>query len=250
MTPTLRRNFSSPMLSLNTCFVHLGQLNRRCSAVSSPSWQLGQIGESSIFISHLVFASTRLLPILSCSMRLRYQFNVDEGLSAARWCTSLIHSFVQWRWIVLSAAPWGTMADRWCSRVDSLAISSTFSFPSRPACPGTQTMITCFPLSSIRCLGRHTLTTVSVLPSGPFSRCFTALWESVKMVQVLASSSCTARSALFRATSFAWNEDVRFPAGRRILLTPCRSEFRFLRLPYRCWLIRPSRSVVPFEAAL
>ena len=134
MTPTLRRNFSSPMLSLNTCwgvgfipkmstrcFVRLEQLNRRCSAVSSPSRQLGQIGESSIFISHLVFASTRLLPILSCSMRrdsflvsfpcsrrgfqfvvLRYQFNVDEGFSAARWCTSLIHSFVQWRWIVLS----------------------------------------------------------------------------------------------------------------------------------------------------
>ena len=122
MTPTLRRNFSSPMLSLSTCwgvrfipkrstrcFVHLGQLNRRCSAVSPPSRQLGQIGESSFFISHLVFASTRLLPILSCSMRrdsflvsfpcssrlgfqfvvLRYQFNVDEGLSAARWCTSI-----------------------------------------------------------------------------------------------------------------------------------------------------------------
>ena len=34
------------------------------------------------------------------------------------------------------------------------------------------------------------------------------------------------------------------------LLTAFRSGFRFLRLPYRCWLIRPSRSVVPFEAAL
>ena len=193
----------------------------------------------------LPFAScfTRLLPILSCSMRrdsflvsfpcssrrgfqfvvLRYQFNVDEGLFAARWCTSLIHSFVQWRWIVLSAAPLDTMADLWSSRVASLAISSTFSFPSRPACPGTQTMITCFPLSSIRCIRRHTLTTVSVLASsGPFSRCFTALWESVKMVQVLASSSCNARSAPSRATSSAWNEDVRFPAGRRILFSPDR----------------------------